>query len=81
MASGNVAELIADTLAQAGVRRIFGVVGDSLNGLTDALRKGRTIDWIHVRHEEAAALPPRAKRRSPANSRSAPARAVRATCI
>ena len=36
MASGNVAELIADTLAQAGVRRIFGVVGDSLNGLTDA---------------------------------------------
>lgn len=52
----NVAELIADTLAQAGVRRIFGVVGDSLNGLTDALRKGKTIDWIHVRHEEAAAF-------------------------
>lgn len=56
MASGNVAELIADTLAQAGVRRIFGVVGDSLNGLTDALRKGKAIDWIHVRHEEAAAF-------------------------
>ena len=35
----NVADLIAETLAQAGVKRIFGVVGDSLNGLTDALRK------------------------------------------
>ena len=56
MASGNVAELIADTLAQAGIRRIFGVVGDSLNGLTDALRKRKAIDWIHVRHEEVAAF-------------------------
>src|SRR6188768_1036400 len=52
----NVADLIAETLAQAGVKRIFGVVGDSLNGLTDALRKRKTIDWIHVRHEEVAAF-------------------------
>src|SRR3954449_7330566 len=52
----NVADLIAETLAQAGVKRIFGVVGDSLNGLTDALRTRKTIDWIHVRHEEAAAF-------------------------
>src|ERR1700754_2645166 len=52
----NVADLIAETLAQAGVKRIFGVVGDSLNGLTDALRKRRAIDWIHVRHEEVAAF-------------------------
>ena len=51
----NVADLIAETLIQAGVKRIFGVVGDSLNGLTEALRKRKTIDWIHVRHEEAAA--------------------------
>src|ERR1700687_4531869 len=52
----NVADLIAETLAQAGVKRVFGVVGDSLNGLTDALRKRKTIDWIHVRHEEVAAF-------------------------
>jgi pyruvate dehydrogenase (quinone) len=52
----NVADLIVETLAQAGVKRIFGVVGDSLNGLTEALRRRRTIDWIHVRHEEVAAF-------------------------
>ena len=52
----NVADLIAETLVQAGVKRIFGVVGDSLNGLTEALRKRKTIDWIHVRHEEVAAF-------------------------
>src|ERR1700761_6508102 len=52
----NVADLIAETLRQAGVRRIFGVVGDSLNGMTEALRKQDTIDWVHVRHEEVAAF-------------------------
>jgi len=52
----NVADLIAETLIQAGVKRIFGVVGDSLNGLTEALRKRKAIDWIHVRHEEVAAF-------------------------
>src|SRR5580693_10123849 len=52
----NVADLIVETLIQAGVKRIFGVVGDSLNGLTEALRKRKTIDWIHVRHEEVAAF-------------------------
>src|SRR6202049_239668 len=52
----NVADLIAETLVQAGVKRIFGVVGDSLNGLTEALRKRNAIDWIHVRHEEVAAF-------------------------
>ena len=39
----NVADLVAETLIQAGVKRIFGVVGDSLNGLTEALRKRKTI--------------------------------------
>ena len=39
-----------------GVRRIYGVVGDSLNGVTEALRKRGDIDWIHTRHEEAAAF-------------------------
>lgn len=52
----NVADLIAETLAQAGVKRIYGIVGDSLNGLTEALRKRGTIDWIHTRHEEVAAF-------------------------
>ncbi|MFX9343898.1 thiamine pyrophosphate-binding protein, partial [Acinetobacter baumannii] len=51
----NIADLIAETLAQTGVKRIYGVVGDSLNGLTEALRKRGTIDWLHVRHEEVAA--------------------------
>jgi pyruvate dehydrogenase (quinone) len=54
--AGNVADLIADTLTQVGVKRIYGVVGDSLNGLTEALRRRKTIDWVHVRHEEAAAF-------------------------
>ena len=52
----NIADLIAETLAQTGVKRIYGVVGDSLNGLTEALRKRGTIDWLHVRHEEVAAF-------------------------
>src|SRR6266487_7120473 len=52
----NVADLVAETLIQAGVKRVFGVVGDSLNGLTEALRKRSAIDWIHVRHEEVAAF-------------------------
>jgi pyruvate dehydrogenase (quinone) len=52
----NVADLIAETLTQAGVKRIFGVVGDSLNGLTEALRRRQAIEWIHVRHEEVAAF-------------------------
>src|ERR1700736_2076810 len=51
-----VADQFADTLAAAGVKRIYGIVGDSLNGLTDALRRHGKIEWIHVRHEEAAAF-------------------------
>ncbi len=51
-----VADQFAATLAAAGVKRIYGVVGDSLNGLTDALRRQGVIEWIHVRHEEAAAF-------------------------
>ena len=56
MSSMNVATLLVETLERAGVRRIFGVVGDSLNGLTEALRVKKTIDWVHVRHEEVAAF-------------------------
>src|SRR5262249_10698666 len=50
-----VAEHLVDTLARAGVRQIYGVVGDSLNPVTDALRRNGTIKWIDVRHEESGA--------------------------
>src|ERR1700712_862267 len=56
MAHQTIAELIVDTLIAAGVKRIYGVTGDSLNGLSDALRRKGGIDWIHMRHEEAAAF-------------------------
>jgi pyruvate dehydrogenase (quinone) len=56
MAKKNVAELLVETLAAAGVRRIYGIVGDSLNGITDAIRRQKQIQWIHVRHEETAAF-------------------------
>ena len=52
----NVADALTHALAQAGVKRIFGVVGDSLNAVTDSLRRQAEIDWIHVRHEEVAAF-------------------------
>jgi len=51
-----VAELFVDVLAEAGVQRIYGVSGDSLNGITDSLRTQRQIEWVHVRHEEVAAF-------------------------
>jgi pyruvate dehydrogenase (quinone) len=51
-----VADLMAETLAVAGVKRIYGVVGDSLNGFTDSLRRQKKIEWLHMRHEEAAAF-------------------------
>lgn len=51
-----VAEQAAETLAAAGVQRIYGIVGDSLNGLTDAIRRQGRIEWLHVRHEEVAAF-------------------------
>ena len=51
-----VADQFVETLAAAGVKRIFGVVGDSLNGLTDAIRRRGDMEWVHVRHEEVAAF-------------------------
>src|SRR5438045_319220 len=51
-----VADQFAETLAAVGVKRIYGIVGDSLNGLTDALRRQGKIEWVHVRHEEVAAF-------------------------
>ncbi|MET4927143.1 pyruvate dehydrogenase [Streptomyces sp. PSRA5] len=56
MAKQNVAEQFVDILARAGVRRLYGVVGDSLNPVVDAIRRNAAIDWVQVRHEEAAAF-------------------------
>ena len=54
MAKINLAQQLATTLEQAGIKRIWGLTGDSLNGLTDALRTMDSIEWMHVRHEEVA---------------------------
>jgi len=56
MARKNVADLLVEVLAEAGVRQIYGVSGDSLNGITDSIRAKKQIQWIHVRHEETAAF-------------------------
>jgi pyruvate dehydrogenase (quinone) len=45
-----------DVLADAGVQRIYGVAGDSLNGITDSIRATKKLQWVHVRNEEAAAF-------------------------
>src|SRR5690349_20972213 len=54
--SRTVADQFAETLAIAGIRRVYGIVGDSLNGLGDAIRRQGKIEWLHVRHEEVAAF-------------------------
>jgi pyruvate dehydrogenase (quinone) len=56
MARKKVADLLVEVLAKAGVRQIYGVSGDSLNGITDSIRATKQIQWIHVRHEETAAF-------------------------
>ena len=56
MAKKKVADLLVDVLAEAGVRRIYGVSGDSLNGITESIRATGKLDWIHLRHEETAAF-------------------------
>jgi pyruvate dehydrogenase (quinone) len=56
MAADNVATLMIETLELAGVKRIYGLVGDSLNGITEAIRARGTIKWVHARHEEVAAF-------------------------
>jgi len=56
VATKTVADLLVQTLAAAGVERVYGVSGDSLNGITDSIRRQKQIQWIHMRHEEAAAF-------------------------
>lgn len=86
-----VAAYIAKTLESAGVKRIWGVTGDSLNGLSDSLNRMGTIEWMSTRHEEVAGghplatkkwrpLPLALKHNLAENWRSAPDRAAPATC-
>ena len=54
--SRNVADLLWEMLVQAGVKRCYGIVGDALNPVVDALRRNGTVEFIHVRHEEYGVL-------------------------
>src|ERR1700689_3812968 len=56
MSKQTVADLIVETLIRTGVERIYGVVGDSLNPVTDAIRRSGKIKWVHVRNEETGAF-------------------------
>lgn len=51
-----IADSLVEVLIQAGVKRIYGITGDSLNAVIDAVRRSGKIEWIHVRHEEVAAF-------------------------
>src|SRR5580658_230635 len=51
-----ISEIFIETLVNAGVKRVYGVVGDSLNGLTEVIRRTNGIEWLHMRHEEVAAF-------------------------
>src|ERR1700756_2716523 len=52
----SIADLLVEVLVEAGVQRIHGVSGDSLNGITDSIRTRNDIEWVHTRHEETAAF-------------------------
>ena len=54
--SRTAAEFFVKALEKTGVRRVYEVVGDSLNGFIDVMRRRKSIDWVHMRREEAAAF-------------------------
>jgi pyruvate dehydrogenase (quinone) len=56
MSQKRVSEILVETLVAAGVKRVFGVVGDSLNGILDEIGRRKEIQWIPVRHEETGAF-------------------------
>ena len=56
MADKRIADVLVDTLVAAGVKNVYGLAGDSLNGITDSIRTRDTIKWVPVRHEETAAF-------------------------
>jgi pyruvate dehydrogenase (quinone) len=68
-----VAELLAETLAEIGVRQIFGIVGDALNPFTDAIRREPGLEWIGVRTRRALRWRRRGRASSPGGSASAAA--------
>src|ERR1700748_801885 len=51
----SVADQLVEMLVNAGIKRIYAVTGDSLNNVNDAVRRDGSIQWVHVRHEEAGA--------------------------
>ena len=56
MTRSNIADLVVAAIKQVGVKRVYGIAGDSLNAVTESIRKDKDIDWVHVRHEEVAAF-------------------------
>src|SRR6267142_6428096 len=56
MSNKTVADVLVDTLVAAGVKNVYGLAGDSLNGITDSIRTRDNIKWVPVRHEETAAF-------------------------
>ena len=54
MAKKRVADVLVDTVVATGVKRVYGLVGDSLNGVTDSIRPRKDLQWVSVRHEETA---------------------------
>jgi pyruvate dehydrogenase (quinone) len=57
LAKKKVADVVIESLIAAGVKRVYGISGDSLNGITDSIREhDKDISWVHVRHEETAAF-------------------------
>ncbi|MDB5145162.1 MAG: pyruvate oxidase, partial [Mucilaginibacter sp.] len=52
----SVADQLVEMLVKAGIKRIYAVTGDSLNEVNDAVRREGSIQWVHVRHEEAGAF-------------------------
>ena len=78
--AATVAEVMVSILKASGVRQVYGIPGDSLNGFTDAMRRDGGIDWQHVRHEEAAAFAAAAEAALTGSWRCAQPAAGRATC-
>ena len=77
----NVADLLVEVLVEAGVQRIHGVSGDSLNGITDSIRTRHDIEWVHARHEDMFIFAAGAKHISPENWLFAQAAAAPEICI
>ena len=80
MSHKSVAEIVVETLQLAGVKHCWGVPGDTLNYVTDAIRRS-DIEWVHVRHEEAGGFAAGAEAMITGDLTPAPAPAGRAACI